>query len=73
MTTSLRFTSLESAIHSLFGGFPPLFYDAYKKAAPVQPGYERRRDVYNLYHLLNHLNMFGRMYLPEVKSILGRM
>ncbi len=61
------------AMTELFGGFPPLFYDAYKKAAPVQPGYERRRDVYNLYHLLNHLNMFGRMYLPEVKSILGRM
>lgn len=61
------------AMTELFGGFPPLFYDAYKKAAPVQPGYECRRDVYNLYHLLNHLNMFGRMYLPEVKSILGRM
>lgn len=61
------------AMTELFGGFPPVFYDAYKKAAPLQPGYERRRDVYNLYHLLNHLNMFGRMYLPEVKRIVGRM
>lgn len=60
------------AMTELFGGFPPVFYDTYQKAAPLQPGYERRRDIYNLYHLLNHLNMFGRMYLPEVKHILGR-
>ncbi len=60
------------AMTELFGGFPPVFYDTYKKAAPLQPGYERRRDVYNLYHLLNHLNMFGRTYLPEVKYIVGR-
>ncbi len=60
------------AMTELFGRFPPAFYDAYKNAAPLQPGYERRRDIYNLYHLLNHLNMFGRMYLPEVKHILGR-
>ncbi len=60
------------AMTELFGGFPPVFYDTYKNAAPLQPGYERRRDVYNLYHLLNHLNMFGRTYLPEVKYIVGR-
>lgn len=60
------------AMTELFGGFPPVFYDAYKEVSPLQPGYERRRDVYNLYHLLNHLNMFGRMYLPEVKRIVGR-
>lgn len=61
------------AMTELFGGFPPIFYDAYKETAPLQPGYERRRDVYNLYHLLNHLNMFGRMYLSEVKRIVRRM
>lgn len=60
------------AMTELFGGFPPIFYDAYKEAAPLQPGYERRRDVYNLYHLLNHLNLFGRMYLPEVKHTISR-
>lgn len=59
------------AMTELFGGFPPAFYDAYKEISPLQPEYERRRDVYNLYHLLNHLNMFGRMYLPEVKRIVG--
>lgn len=61
------------AMTELFGGFSPAFYDAYKEIRPFQPGYERRRDVYNLYHLLNHLNMFGRMYLPEVKHIIGQM
>ncbi|MDE7199180.1 MAG: fructosamine kinase family protein [Lachnospiraceae bacterium] len=61
------------AMTELFGGFPPAFYDAYKEAAPLRPGYERRRDIYNLYHLLNHLNMFGRMYLSEVKRIVRRM
>ena len=61
------------AMTELFGGFPPAFYDAYQEAAPLQPGYECRRDVYNLYHLLNHLNLFGRMYLPEVKRVVGRM
>lgn len=60
------------AMTELFGGFPPVFYDAYKEVAPLQPGYERRRDVYNLYHLLNHLNLFGRMYLSEVKRMIGR-
>lgn len=61
------------AMTELFGGFSPAFYDAYKETAPLQPGYERRRDVYNLYHLLNHLNLFGRMYLSEVKHIVGRI
>lgn len=60
------------AMTELFGGFPLAFYDAYKEAAPLQPGYERRRDVYNLYHLLNHLNLFGKMYLPEVRHIISR-
>lgn len=59
------------AMTELFGGFPPVFYDAYKEVMSLQPGYERRRDVYNLYHLLNHLNMFGRMYLPDVKRIVN--
>lgn len=54
------------AMTELFGGFPQVFYDVYREAAPMQPGYERRRDLYNLYHLLNHLNLFGRAYLPPV-------
>ena len=58
------------AMTELFGGFPREFYDAYREENPLEPGYEERRDLYNLYHLLNHLNMFGSGYLGAVKSIL---
>lgn len=57
------------AMTELFGGFSRRFYDAYQEAAPLQPGYEKRRDFYNLYHLLNHLNLFGRSYLSSVRQI----
>ncbi len=60
------------AMTELFGGFPQAFYKAYQEAAPLQPGYQQRRDVYNLYHLLNHLNLFGQAYFSSVKRILER-
>ncbi len=59
------------AMTELFGGFPKEFYSAYREAHPLQEGYEERRDIYNLYHLLNHLNMFGTTYLEPVKSIVA--
>ena len=58
------------AMTELFGGFPKEFYDAYKKENPLEPGYENRRDLYNLYQLLNHLNLFGPTYLSPVLSII---
>ena len=57
------------AMTELFGGFPSEFYEAYRAANPLQPGYEERRDLYNLYQLLNHLNLFGPTYLGPVLSI----
>ena len=57
------------AMTQLFGGFPKQFYEAYNASAPLQPGYEERRDLYNLYQLLNHLNLFGPTYLGPVLSI----
>lgn len=60
------------AMTELFGGFHPRFYDAYREARPLQPGYPQRRDLYNLYHLLNHLNLFGGGYLASVQRILRR-
>lgn len=54
------------AMTELFGGFSHAFYAAYKEAYPMQPGYKDRRDLYNLYHLLNHLNLFGGSYLAGV-------
>ncbi|BAL83132.1 hypothetical protein SELR_14240 [Selenomonas ruminantium subsp. lactilytica TAM6421] len=53
-----------------FGGFSPEFYDAYHEIIPKEPGYTVRRDLYNLYHLLNHLNLFGRSYLAAGRRIL---
>ncbi len=60
------------AMTELFGGFSPDFYAAYEESAPMQPGYPQRRDLYNLYHLLNHLNLFGGAYLSSVKRIIKK-
>jgi fructosamine-3-kinase len=60
------------AMTELFGGFSRAFYRAYDEAFPLEPGYEERRDLYNLYHMLNHLNIFGGGYLGSVTSIVGR-
>ena len=58
------------AMTELFGGFPPDFYRAYRAAFPLDPGYEKRKPLYNLYHLLNHLNLFGAGYLGQVQAAL---
>jgi fructosamine-3-kinase len=58
------------AMTELFGGFPPPFYAAYQSAFPLEKGYETRKHLYNLYHLLNHLNLFGRGYLAQVEATL---
>jgi fructosamine-3-kinase len=58
------------AMTELFGGFRDRFYDAYRGAWGLEPGYETRRDVYNLYHLVNHLNLFGEGYANSVERIL---
>lgn len=60
------------AMTELFGGFDRRFYDAYRETAGIDPGYADRRDIYNLYHLLNHLNLFGGSYLYSVRSIISR-
>lgn len=51
------------AFTTLFGGFPERFYRAYHEAWPLSPGWQERRGLYNLYHLLNHLNLFGERNL----------
>ena len=59
------------AMTELFGGFAPAFYDAYREAAPLEPGYPDRRDLYHLYQLLNHLNLFGGSYYGSVMRIVS--
>lgn len=61
------------AMTELFGRFPPAFYRAYQEENPVDGGYQERKPIYQLYHLLNHLNLFGRSYLGSVAAILGAM
>ena len=60
------------AMTSLFGGFSNTFYSAYKSAYPIASGYVEREPLYQLYHLLNHLNLFGTNYYGQVISILRR-
>jgi len=62
----------ELAMTRLFGGFPNAFYDAYAASYPLAPGWRGRADLYNLYHLLNHLNVFGASYLARVHDTLCR-
>jgi fructosamine-3-kinase len=59
------------AMSELFGGFPGNFHAAYHAAYPLDPGYATRKHLYNLYHLLNHLNLFGGGYLAQVNATLG--
>lgn len=58
------------AMTELFGGFQDRFYEAYRGTWAMEDGYETRRDVYNLYHLINHLNLFGAGYASSVERIL---
>ncbi|MCZ7575204.1 MAG: fructosamine kinase family protein [Ardenticatenaceae bacterium] len=60
------------AFTELFGGFPPSFRTAYEAAWPLDSDYPVRRDLYNLYHLLNHLNLFGEAYGASVDRVLAR-
>lgn len=61
------------AMTELFGGFSPRFYGAYREAWPLEAGYELRRVLYNLYHVLNHLNLFGGGYLGQAERMLDRL
>lgn len=62
----------ELAMTALFGAFPEDFYRAYQDVRSLEVGFRERFPLYNLYHLLNHLNLFGRGYLGQVLQILHR-
>lgn len=61
------------AMTELFGGFAPAFYEAYTGAWPLDAGYAVRKHLYNLYHLLNHLNLFGSGYLSRCEATIDRL
>jgi len=58
------------AMTELFGGFPADFYASYNESWPLDEGYPVRRELYNLYHILNHLNLFGDVYLQQAERIM---
>ena len=62
----------ELAMTTLFDAFPEDFYAAYQEIFHLEKGFRQRFPIYNLYHLLNHLNLFGTGYLPQVRSVLHR-
>lgn len=57
----------------LFGGFDKKFYESYENVFPLEKGWEERVEIYNLYPLLVHVNLFGASYSQRVKSILKRL
>jgi fructosamine-3-kinase len=64
-------SDVDLAMTELFGGFPRAFYDAYREVRPVRPGYEVRRTLYNLYHVLNHFNLFGGGYGGQARRMMA--
>jgi fructosamine-3-kinase len=61
------------AMTELFGGFPAAFQEAYRTVRRLDAGYAVRRDVYNLYHVLNHLNLFGGGYFAQAQRMIARL
>ena len=61
------------AMTRLFGGFGPDFYAAYERAWPLAAGASARRDLYNLYHVLNHLNLFGGGYRTQAERMIEHL
>ncbi len=56
----------------LFGPMDPRFYSAYMETRPLADGFDDRVPIYNLYHLLNHLNLFGPGWIPAIREVLDR-
>jgi fructosamine-3-kinase len=61
------------AMTELFGGFGGDFFAAYNAVSPVDSGYHMRKTLYNLYHIINHLNLFGGGYLGQAESMIDRL
>ena len=61
------------AMTELFGGFTPSFYDAYRSEYPLEAGYSARKPLYNLYHVLNHWNLFGGGYGAQAQRMIEEL
>ncbi len=61
------------AMTELFGGFSKDFYAAYNASWRIDPGYSLRKTLYNLYHILNHFNLFGGGYADQAERMIERL
>lgn len=61
------------AMTELFGGFSETFYRSYDETWPLDPGYATRKTLYNLYHVLNHLNLFGNSYFRQAEQMIAEL
>lgn len=61
------------AMTELFGGFGGDFHAGYRQVRPVDPGYRTRKTLYNLYHIINHLNLFGGGYLGQADAMISQL
>ncbi|MEN9520166.1 MAG: hypothetical protein RLZZ381_2754 [Cyanobacteriota bacterium] len=61
------------AMTELFGGFPTAFYQGYNQTWSLDSGYRHRKSIYNLYHVLNHFNLFGGGYASQAQTIIQRL
>lgn len=64
---------VDLAMTELFGGFPAAFYRGYNEVFPLAVGYERRKTLYNLYHVLNHFNLFGGGYASQANRMIDQI
>jgi len=64
---------VDLAMSQLFGSFPPNFYSAYNEVFPLNSGYETRKTLYNLYHILNHFNQFGGSYEYQANYMISSL
>jgi fructosamine-3-kinase len=70
----LRQREVDLAMTELFGGFPATFYQGYEEIYPIDPGYHSHRKLlYNLYHILNHYNLFGGSYQQQANSAIDTL
>jgi fructosamine-3-kinase len=64
---------VDLAMTELFGGFPAAFYRGYNEVWPLDEGYQQRRTLYNLYHILNHFNLFGSGYASQADRMIDQI
>ncbi len=64
---------VDLAMTELFGGFPGEFYQGYHQTFPLESGYQSRKTLYNLYHIINHFNLFGGSYESQSNRMIQQL